>query len=120
MEFNVLTGSKGDEMNEGMEINYTVRPLFGIPIKWKTKITHVEPYRSFTDFQEEGPYKLWNHRHEFIENKEGVLMNDFLIYEMPYGILGNIAHFLFVKKKLKEIFDYRREALEKRFNNKKQ
>ncbi|HET8810099.1 MAG TPA: SRPBCC family protein [Flavobacteriaceae bacterium] len=120
MGFDVLTNINGAEMYEGMEIDYKVTPLFGIPMKWKTKITQVEPYKSFTDFQEEGPYKLWNHHHEFIENKEGVLMNDFLTYEMPYGVLGRIAHTLIVKKKLKSIFDYRFQVLEELFNREKQ
>lgn len=118
MGFRVMSGSKEEEMYEGMEINYIVKPLFGIAMKWKTRIIQVEPFKSFTDYQEEGPYKLWNHRHEFTANKNGVLMNDFLTYELPYGFLGKIAHFLLVKNKLNEIFDYRYQVLEERFNKK--
>jgi len=118
MGFVVLTDLKDDAMQEGMEIDYKVTPLFGIPMKWKTKITQVDLYKSFTDFQENGPYKLWNHHHEFMENRDGVLMKDNLTYEMPYGVLGQLAHSLLVKKKLKRIFDYRYQVLEKLFNKK--
>lgn len=118
MGFVVLTDLKDDAMQEGMEIEYKVTPLFGIPMKWKTKITQVDFYKSFTDFQEKGPYKLWNHHHEFIENKDGVLMKDNLTYEMPYGVLGQLAHSLIVKKKLKRIFDYRYQVLEELINKK--
>ena len=87
-------------------IDYTVSPIFRIPMKWRTKITDVDFQKSFTDFQEKGPYKYWNHFHELIN------------YEMPFSILGTIAHQLFVKRKLESIFSYRYQYLEKTFNQK--
>lgn len=118
MAFTVLSEQSTDKIFEGMIIDYTVSPLFGIPLKWKTRITEVIPNKSFTDFQEKGPYKLWNHRHEFIPNENGVLMIDKVDYELPFGVLGNLAHRLFVKKKLDKIFNYRFHILEKLFNKK--
>lgn len=119
MGFVVMSDLSDGEMFEGMEIDYKVTPLFGIPMKWKTRITQVELYKTFTDVQEKGPYKLWNHQHEFIENEAGILMKDHLTYEMPFGILGKIAHTAIVKKKLKSIFDYRFQVLEELFNREK-
>ena len=116
MAFTVLSEQKTNKIFEGMIIDYTVSPLLGIPLKWKTRITSVIPNKSFTDFQEKGPYKLWNHHHEFIPNKKGVLMIDKVDYELPFGALGNIAHALFVKKKLEKIFNYRFQILENLFN----
>ncbi|MDR6369802.1 ligand-binding SRPBCC domain-containing protein [Chryseobacterium bernardetii] len=117
MNFVVLSESS-DAISEGMEIDYTVSPVLGIPMKWKTVISQVEDYKSFTDFQKEGPYKHWNHFHEFIPNDHGVLMKDTVDYELPMGFLGKIAHQLFVKEKLKNIFDFRYRVLHQRFNNK--
>ncbi|MCO5234509.1 MAG: SRPBCC family protein [Chitinophagales bacterium] len=116
MAFTVLSEQKTNKIFEGMIIDYTVSPLLGIPLKWKTRITSVIPNKSFTDFQEKGPYKLWNHHHEFIPNEKGVLMIDKVDYELPFGLLGNIAHALFVKKKLEKIFNYRFQILENLFN----
>lgn len=116
MAFTMLTGNKTEEIFEGMIIDYTVSPILGIPLKWRTRITEVVPNRSFTDFQEKGPYKLWNHHHEFIANENGVLMIDKVDYELPFGVLGNLAHTLFVKKKLEKIFNYRFHILENLFN----
>ncbi|MBA5630527.1 SRPBCC family protein [Moheibacter lacus] len=116
MAFTVLSEQKTNTIFEGMIIDYTVSPLFGIPLKWKTRITEVIPNKSFTDFQEKGPYKLWNHHHEFIPNEKGVFMIDKVDYELPFGVLGNIAHALFVKKKLEKIFNYRFHVLENLFN----
>lgn len=119
MNFTVLTKLKNDEIYEGMLIDYTVSPLFKIPMKWQTRITQVDFQKSFTDFQQSGPYKLWNHFHEFIENENGVLVKDTVTYELPMGFLGEISHTLFVKNKLKSIFDFRQEVLEVMFNNKR-
>jgi len=116
MAFTVLSEQKTNKIFEGMIIDYTVSPLLGIPLKWKTRITSVIPNKSFTDFQEKGPYKLWNHHHEFIPNEKGVLMIDKVDYELPFGLLGNIAHALFVKEKLEKIFNYRFQILENLFN----
>jgi len=117
MNFVVLSESS-EAISEGMEIDYTVSPVLGIPMKWKTVISQVEDYKSFTDFQKEGPYKHWNHFHEFIPNDHGVLMKDTVDYELPMGFLGKMAHQLFVKEKLKNIFDFRYRVLHQRFNNK--
>lgn len=119
MKFTVLTKLKNDEIFEGMIIDYTVSPLLNIPLGWQTEITQVDFQTSFTDFQQKGPYKLWNHFHEFIQNQDGVLIKDTVDYELPLGFLGEIAHKLFVKKKLENIFDFRHEVLEVMFNNKK-
>ena len=116
MGFTVLTDYNSEQITEGMVIDYIVSPLLKVPLKWRTRITHVEPNKSFTDFQEKGPYKYWNHFHEFIPNKDGVLMKDTVDYELPFGFLGKIAHRLFVKKKLAHIFDFRYSVLEKLFN----
>ena len=116
MGFVVLTQNTEKAIYEGMEIDYTVSPLFGIPMKWKTRILKVDFQKNFTDFQAKGPYKLWNHYHEFIPNENGVLMKDTVDYELPFGFLGRIAHAVVIKNKLKTIFDFRFEVLEKRYN----
>lgn len=118
MNFIVRTKLSDDAIYEGMIIDYYVSPLLNIKMSWQTKIIEVNDRKSFTDFQEKGPYKLWNHHHEFIENENGVLMKDTVDYELPLGFLGEIAHVLFVKKKLKHIFNYRTQVLDKMFNHK--
>lgn len=119
MNFTVLSKYRNQPIFEGMIIDYIVSPLFNIPLKWKTRISQVDKNKSFTDFQEKGPYKLWNHHHEFIPNQNGVLMKDTVDYELPLGFLGKIAHSIIVKDKLNKIFDYRYRILEQRFNQAK-
>ncbi|MDR6919864.1 SRPBCC family protein [Chryseobacterium sp. 2987] len=116
MSFVVLSDIKDESIFEGMEIDYTVSPVLGIPMKWKTIISQVEDGKSFTDFQKKGPYKHWNHFHEFIPDENGILMKDTVDYELPFGVLGRIAHRLFVKEKLRSIFDFRYRVLNDLFN----
>jgi len=117
MKFKVLTEMKDHSIYEGMIIDYKVSPMLGILVDWRTKITQVEFEKSFTDFQVIGPYKLWNHFHEFIPNKDGVLMKDTVTYELPMGILGDLVHWMLVKNKLKQIFNYRYKVLEELFKS---
>ena len=67
------------------------------------------------DEQRVGPYKLWMHTHRLEETDDGTLMTDEIIYQIPYGIFGSIAHFLFVRRTLERIFRYRREKLDELF-----
>lgn len=116
MNFVVRTQLSDAEIYEGMLIDYYVSPLLGIKLNWQTEIKEVNFQKSFTDFQKKGPFKLWNHFHEFILNDKGVLMMDTVSYELPFGFLGEIAHSVMVKKKLEHIFDYRFKILEETFN----
>lgn len=118
MKFIVTSQLQEGPIFEGMIIDYKISPLLGITMPWTTQITQVDTGKSFTDFQQKGPYKLWNHYHEFIPNEQGVLIRDTVEYALPLGVLGKIAHTLFVRKKLENIFKYRHQILEKMFNGK--
>lgn len=117
MNFVVTSPPHQGDVYPGQVITYKVSPLLGIPLSWMTEITHVEPLRMFVDEQRYGPYKLWHHQHLFEETPDGVLMTDIVHYQLPLWVLGNIAHTLFVKKQLNTIFDFRKEAVNKRFSH---
>ena len=104
-----------EKMYEGLMIEYRVRPLLGIPMNWITEITHVKEHQFFVDEQRKGPYRIWHHEHHFETVDNGVLMSDIVSYELPYGILGKIAHPILVQRKLNEIFDFRFEIVEEIF-----
>ena len=115
MKFRIKTELGDGEIYPGMLIGYSVRPLFGIPLFWKTEITEVDaPYR-FKDNQRKGPFALWEHTHTFIEQGGGTLMQDTVKYRLPFGPLGSLAHRLLVKKRVDDIFTYRRKVLENLF-----
>jgi ligand-binding SRPBCC domain-containing protein len=117
MRFVMHTQTGKDSIYEGMEIEYSVSPLFHIPVHWKTKITHVTFQKHFVDVQEKGPFRQWHHQHEFIENEYGVLMKDTVNYQLPLGFLGRIVHRFFVKRRLEYIFNYRYKIVNQLFVN---
>ena len=113
--FHILSESQGNEMYAGQLIEYTVKPLLGVPLYWMTEITHVQPMKYFIDEQRFGPYSFWQHQHHFKEIDNGVEMTDIVHYKIPFWFLGDIANSLFVTSQLKKIFDYRSEAADKIF-----
>lgn len=115
MQFEILDDYQGEKMYEGQIINYFVRPLFNIPMRWTTEITHVKDREYFIDEQRFGPFALWHHKHFFKAIPGGIEMTDFLHYAIPVGIIGRIANSMMVSAQLKEIFDYRCKVLEARF-----
>jgi ligand-binding SRPBCC domain-containing protein len=118
MSFEILTDIKGKKMFPGMIINYKVRPLLNIPLRWTTEITHCADNSYFVDEQRFGPYTFWHHLHKFEQKENGVEMTDLVHYALPMGPLGTIANALYVQKRLEGIFDYRNEIIEKKFNKK--
>ena len=117
MDFKILTKLEDKEIYEGLLIDYIVKPVFGIPLNWQTEIFKVDKPHSFEDRQLKGPYKIWEHTHTFIQKENGTLMIDEVKYKIPLGILGQLAHAMFVKEKVAEIFKYREKALENIFGS---
>lgn len=114
MKFKVL-GKVETEIYNNMLINYTVRPLFNVPLKWQTKILDVVPSKSFIDIQTQGPFKRWEHQHRFTEVENGTRIDDKVVYELPFGLIGRMAHRLLLKQRVEDIFKYRKKVLSNLF-----
>ena len=80
-----------------------------------TEISHVKENEYFIDEQRFGPYKLWHHKHSFVKTENGVEMTDVVNYVLPFGILGEIAHNLFLRKRIEYIFEYRTKILNEKY-----
>jgi ligand-binding SRPBCC domain-containing protein len=116
MGFDITSTGLPEKMYAGMIISYKVSPVAGIKTNWVTEITHVVDKKYFVDEQRIGPYAIWHHQHMIEPLPEGgVLMEDIVTYQPPFGFLGAIANSLIIKKKLNEIFAYRTVAIEKKF-----
>jgi ligand-binding SRPBCC domain-containing protein len=115
LDFKILTDLGEKDIYRGMLIDYTLKPLFGIRLHWQTEIWKLKKPRMFIDRQLKGPYKIWEHTHEFIQKEKGIIMKDAVKYQLPFGIIGKMAHSLIVRKKIEHIFNYRKEILSKIF-----
>ena len=116
MGFDIISGAER-KMFPGQIIQYRLTPVLGIPFRWVTEITHVQEGEFFVDEQRFGPYTFWHHKHFIKKTSNGVVMEDIVDYKLPLGPLGWLAHALFVRAKVKQIFDYREKALNEIFNS---
>ncbi|MEP1095445.1 MAG: SRPBCC family protein [Cyclobacteriaceae bacterium] len=110
-----ITSGVPETMYPGQIISYKVSPIPGIKANWVTEITQVEKGKFFVDEQRFGPYSMWHHEHHFEEKDGSVIMTDKISYKIPLGILGHLAHVLFVKRQLTAIFKHRIKVLEEKF-----
>lgn len=101
-------------MKAGLILDYTIK-VFKMRVHWTTMITAYEPPLRFADVQLKGPYEFWHHTHTFTSVSGGTLMTDDILYLVPYGPLGRIAHGLMIGRRLDKIFDYRAAAIKNLF-----
>ena len=116
MGFNITSTNLPEKMYAGMMISYKVSPVLGIKMNWLTEITQVTDGEYFIDEQRMGPYALWHHQHRLEDTPEGTYMRDIVTYAPPYGFIGRMANELMIRRKLKEIFNYREKAVDQYFN----
>lgn len=110
LRFEVLTPAP-ITMRVGALIDYRIR-VHGFPVWWRTEIAEWQPPERFVDVQLRGPYRLWHHTHEFHERDEGTLCLDHVRYR-PRG--GAVIQWLFVRRDVERIFEYRQQRLQELF-----
>lgn len=110
LNFEVLT-PKPFAIKVGALIDYRIR-IHGFPIRWRTEITSWEPPHQFVDVQLRGPYTLWHHTHTFEDRDGGTLCIDGVRYR-PRG--GALINWLFVRRDVEGIFNYRQQRLQELF-----
>ena len=106
-----------DFIYPGQIIKYNVRPVLNIKMSWVTEISHVEQNKFFVDEQRFGPYKFWHHKHIFTELDNGCKITDIIDYGLPFGLVGEFFHPIFIKPKLEEIFIYRNKRIKDLFGS---
>ena len=110
-----VTSHIPEHIYPGLIITYRITPLFSIPLRWVTEITHLKENTYFIDEQRSGPYKIWHHEHHFKAVDGGTEMEDLLFYQLPFGVIGRLIDRLLVYRRVKTIFDYREMILEKKY-----
>ncbi|MFM7217690.1 MAG: SRPBCC family protein [Bacteroidota bacterium] len=111
MDFKITSVQMEGKTYAGQLIRYRVSPLPFYRTTWVTEITHVSAPTYFVDEQRIGPYCMWHHQHRFKAVDGGTEMTDVVHYVIPLGILGDLFNFLFIRKKIEAIFDYRTKKL---------
>lgn len=101
-------------LQNGTRIDYQLS-LHGVPVRWQSLIRDWNPNRSFVDSQTRGPYRRWDHTHEFEPYCGGTILRDRVQYELPLGAVGGIVAGGFVTRDLDAIFAYRRSVIREIF-----
>ena len=110
LKFEVLT-PEPIVMRAGTLIDYRIK-VHGLPIRWRTEIAEWQPPQRFVDVQLRGPYHLWHHTHTFEECDGGTLCTDHVRYR-PRG--GALVNWLFVRRDVERIFQFRQQRLKELF-----
>ncbi len=106
-------GIKAPAAGAGTRLVLSLRPLRAIPIRvrWHAEIVQFEGNRSFCDRQIRGPFAYWQHCHRVraLDRNGPTVLTDEVEYDLPLGILGHMAHALFVQRQIEAAFAYRHQ-----------
>jgi ligand-binding SRPBCC domain-containing protein len=103
----------------GSEIAISIRILPFTPLRarWIARITSFEMNRYFADVQAKGPFRRFEHRHEFEaaarDGRPGTIVRDRIDYDVGFGILGRLLRRVFVARRMRSTFAHRQRTLEK-------
>ena len=117
MKFKVISQNADEKLHTGQVIEYKLRPVFNISIYWMTLIKRAEAPTYFIDEQRKGPYSIWQHQHYFKAIEGGTETTDIVLYKNPFGIIGELANVLLVKRKLRNLFQFRFDKMEDIFGS---
>ena len=93
-------------LGRGSLLRYRLR-LFGLPIRWQTKIVDWRPPFEFMDVQIAGPYRRWEHTHHLHPVDGGTEIHDHLVYRLPYEPLSRVSSRRSRCNRGRRDFDYR-------------
>jgi ligand-binding SRPBCC domain-containing protein len=111
LNLKIVSVSGHSQTHAGQIIRFSIKVLGLFPVNWETAVTEVKDLDSFTDIQRAGPFSVWHHKHIFSEVNGGTEIVDEIEYAIPFGLLGRLAHFIFVSRQLKRLFAYRVQVL---------
>ena len=98
-----------EPLGEGSVSRFTlwVGPL---PLRWKAVHRNVTDH-GFTDVQEEGPARKWEHTHTFVTLSDRVTeIREHIEYEHKRGWWGVVTRVLFARPNLVMMFAFRKHA----------
>jgi ligand-binding SRPBCC domain-containing protein len=106
-------GVSGVVAGEGSVITISFRPVPLLPMRlaWDAYIVEFCRNEFFCDEQRRGPFKYFHHCHRIRGEREGSVVRDEVEYEVPLGLLGDLANGLAVRRQIRALFRYRQKML---------
>jgi len=82
-----------------------------LQIYWVALHKSYIPGVQFTDVQERGPFRSWEHTHSVVpDGSDACFLVDHVEYELPFGLLGRALGLRLVRRKLERMFAWRHQA----------
>ena len=106
----VVAGRSSGLMELGETVTWRAKH-FGVYQTLTSKITHMQKPSYFVDEMEKGAFKHFKHEHFFKERESGVRMIDVFEYTSPFGLLGDLADFLFLKNYMTRFLEDRNKVI---------
>ncbi|MEO0788962.1 MAG: SRPBCC family protein [Bacteroidota bacterium] len=106
----IVSPQPGILMYTGIIVHLKMGPSWAPKLHWHSKITQIQAPDYFIDEQLSGPFAQWHHEHRFVaidDNRTEII--DILHYAPPFGPIGALANWLFVRRQLEQVFKYRQE-----------
>ena len=106
----ILLTSNDTKYSKGSVIDHQFN-LYGIPLRWKSLVSHFSKDRRYTDIQFSGPYKKWVHNQVIKPFNGGTLIMDEVAYSFPFSIFTDLITSNKVKKDIESLYNYKSNKL---------
>lgn len=97
--------SRTGGIKDGARVTFRIGPL---GLLWVAEHRDTIPDRQFRDVQIRGPFRRWEHVHRFLaDGPDACFLVDEVVYEFPFGQLGERVAGKYVRRKLERLFAWR-------------
>ena len=107
--------SRQGGITNGARVVLAVGP-WPFSLRWELEHGDYQKGRAFCDRQVTGPFAYWRHTHTMRpQGPRACVLEDAIEYELPFGLVGDLAGHPIVQRKLTRLFAYRHEATRNAF-----
>ncbi|RYZ61778.1 MAG: cell division protein [Chitinophagaceae bacterium] len=106
----IIDGMPAGLMGLGDTVTWKANHLFRSRTL-KVKITALNPPEFFADEMIEGDFKQMRHEHAFKAMNGGTLMIDRFLFTAPFGMIGTLVSFLFLKRYMTNLLEQRNQTI---------
>lgn len=105
-----------DGIKQGSKAKFELK-FGGLSAAWIFEHTEYIEGEGFTDRQIKGPFSSWMHKHRFIPENGGTIIEDYIEYKLPSIVSWNYFVSRYIKNEIKRSFEYRNRILEREFSS---
>jgi ligand-binding SRPBCC domain-containing protein len=105
-----IAGTTSGLINKDETVTWQGKHFFKVR-QFTSLIKEMQIPLNFTDEMTKGDFKSFIHQHHFKQVDNGTIMIDIVDFETPYGIVGQLANGLFLKKHIENLLAGRNKLI---------